>query len=300
MIPVAMGGSSKIDVNTFPLPNQELVYDWLTNKGISWRVYHQGLPFFAMMPDWTLSIFDEEHFRKFDKLDNDLMEALPDELPKVLFMEPTYTDAPHVGPSSDDHAPTAIKAGQEFLLSVYKAFSSLPDVWAGTVMIITYDEHGGFFDHVSPPDLVTTAPNNEYTAFQTLGVRVPALIVSPFVEKGTVFQGLLDHTSILKLIGQVFGGGLYSADVDARKVGSVLDVLNVNNPDSNSQPPAVPSLDDYLARAVTPVGYTPGTPPPNEIGRSFKSALDKMRTQQPAATTAKFPDLVASFPPGPL
>ena len=97
------------------------------------------------------------------------------------------------------------------------------------MIIVTYDEHGGFFDHVSPPSMVTKAPNGEYEDFQSLGVRVPALIISPFVEKGTTFHGQLDHTSILKFIGQVFGGGSYTPDVDQRGVGSVWDVLNVPN-----------------------------------------------------------------------
>lgn len=294
---IAMSGSSKIDTNTFPLPNQPLVYNWLIDRKIPWRVYHEGLPFFAMMPDWTLSIFDDKYFRKFTRLDDDLMEALPDELPKVLFMEPTYTDAPHVGPSSDDHAPTAVKGGQEFLLKVYKAFSSQPDVWAGTVIIVTYDEHGGFFDHVSPPALVTTAPNGEYEDFATLGVRVPALIISPFVEKGTIFHGVLDHTSILKFIGQVFGGGSYLPEVDNRAVGSVLDVLNVANPDGSVVPPAPPTLVDYLARAIKPEGYTPGQLPHNQIAQSFKIAYDKMQTEAGAQTAVKFPELEGQFPP---
>jgi phospholipase C len=287
---IAMGGSSKIDSNTFPLPDQDLVYDWLNAKNIPWRVYHEGLPFFVMMPKWTLSIFDEKYFRRFTRLDNDLMQSLPDELPKVMFMEPTYTDAPHIGASTDDHAPTAVKAGQEFLLKVYKAFSSLPDVWAGTVIIVTYDEHGGFFDHVSPPSQITKAPNGEYDDFQSLGVRVPALIISPLVAKGTIFHGQLDHTSILKFIGQVFGGGSYTPDVDERGVGSVWDVLNVANSDA-TPPPAPQNLIDYLARQIQPAGYTPGKPAHNESAKSFKIALDKMQNQMPVQAAAKFPEL---------
>jgi phospholipase C len=287
---IAMSGSSKIDSNTFPLPNQDLVYDWLNAKKIPWRVYHEGLPFFAMMPRWTLSIFDDKYFRRFTRLDDDLMQSLPDELPQIMFMEPTYTDAPHLGASTDDHAPTAVKAGQEFLLKVYKAFSSLPDVWEGTVIIVTYDEHGGFFDHVSPPPVKTQAPSKEYDDFETLGVRVPALIISPFVQKGTVFHGQLDHTSILKFIAQVFGDGSYSPEVDQRDVGSVWDVLNVPEPDA--EPPEAPqNLVDYLARAIAPAGYTPGKAAHNESAKSFKIALDKMQNQMPAETAAKFPEL---------
>jgi phospholipase C len=101
---MAMSGFSKIEHNTnLLLPPQPLLYDWLTEHNIRWRVYHQGMPFFSMMPAWTLrALHDEEHFRRFTRIDNDLMECLPDELPQVFFFEPSYTDAPHQGVSSDD------------------------------------------------------------------------------------------------------------------------------------------------------------------------------------------------------
>jgi len=292
---MAMSGYSNIDVNTFPLPRQHLVYDWLNERKISWRVYHQVLPFFSMMTHWIPEILDDDHFRRFDRLDNDLMQSLPEEVPNVLFMEPTYSDAPHIGPSNDDHPPTPVKGGQEFLLQVYKAFSSHPDIWAGTVMIITYDEHGGFFDHVPPIPLITQPPQGvNYPVFESSGVRVPALIVSPFVKAKTVFHDVLDHTSILKFIGQVFGGGSYSPEVDQRPVGSVLDVLNVQAP-APTPPPAPPPLDAYLAQAIEPAGYIPGKQPYNELTAGFKDALDKMKTRSPEKTTAKFPELTEDF-----
>ena len=291
---MAMSGHSKIDKNTIILPSHKLVYDWLDERSISWRVYHEGMPFFAMMLDQIPKIFSDK-FRRFDELDGDLEAALLEEVPKVLFIEPTYTDAPHFGPSSDDHAPTAIKSGQEFLLKVYKAISTRPDIWAGTVMIITYDEHGGFFDHVSPIPLQTNPPAGvNYPVFESSGVRVPALIVSPFVKTKTVFNGNLDHTSILKFIGQVFGKGSYSPEVDQRKVGSVLDVLNVQTPDSPA-PLAPTNLDKYLAQVVEAVGYTPDKLPHNEIAKAFKLALDKMQGDSPAQTATKFPELVGKF-----
>ena len=110
---VAMSGFSNIDVNQQPLPDQELVYDWLTRNGIRWRVYHQGIPFFALMPRWIPDIVREEHFRPLGRLFSDVQNEPPGERPQVIFIEPTYTDAPHIGPSSDDHAPSAIKGGQK-------------------------------------------------------------------------------------------------------------------------------------------------------------------------------------------
>ena len=86
-----------------------MVYDWLTKNGVSWRVYHQGLPFFAMMTDWIGDILLGDRFRPLEQLYNDIENEPPGELPQVIFIEPTYTDAPHIGPASDDHAPSAVK-----------------------------------------------------------------------------------------------------------------------------------------------------------------------------------------------
>ncbi len=93
-------------------------------------------------------------------------------------------------------------------------------------MIITYDEHGGFFDHVDPP-AIPTVPAGPYEPFSTLGVRVPAFVISPFGEAGTVSRGLFDHTSILQLLSERFADGSYSPDVDRRHRGSPsLDPLS--------------------------------------------------------------------------
>jgi phospholipase C len=113
---MSMSGFSKIAVNQFPLPDQYLVYDWLSDNKIRWRVYHEGMPFFAMMLRWIPDLLVEEHFRPLKQLYDDVLNEPPDEFPQVIFVEPMYTDAPHIGPSSDDHAPSAVKGGQQFLL----------------------------------------------------------------------------------------------------------------------------------------------------------------------------------------
>jgi phospholipase C len=293
---IAMSGFSNIDVNQFPLPNQELVYDWLNRNNIRWRVYHESLPFFAMMLPWVEPILtDSNHFRPLADLYEDVQNDPPDEFPQVIFIEPTYTDAPHVGLSRDDHAPSAVKGGQEFLLEAYRAMTRVPDVWSGTVMVVTYDEHGGFFDHVSPPAFRTEPPidANYVRGFDTLGVRVPGFVISPFVKPKTVYNGLLDHTSILKFIGQKFGSaGSYSNLVDARNVGSVADILNEPTP---SPAPAIPSLDPYLAKQPPNGGFIPGTVPSAPIPKSFQIALDKIR-RSPNNPQGKFADLLANFP----
>ncbi len=293
---MAMSGYSRIDVNRTILPDQHLVYDWLTEHNIRWRVYHEDMPFFVMMPRWIPDILSENHFRPLAQLFDDV-QGNPNTFPQVIFIEPTYTDAPHLGLSTDDHAPSAVKGGQEFLLEVYRAMSLVPDIWKSTVMIVTYDEHGGFFDHVSPNPIPTAPPPDALypKGFDTLGVRVPGFVVSPLVKPKTVFNGVLDPTSVLKFIAQKFGGGKpYSEVVDQRPVGSVLDVLNLATP--RPQIPIVPPLVSYLAKDPSSAGYLPGSPSPSVIGDGFKQSLDTIRTH-PANTGGKFTDLLTSFPP---
>jgi phospholipase C len=293
---MAMSGFTNIDVNQVPLPGQDLVYDWLTRNGIRWRVYHEEMPFFAMMPNWIPDILTEQHFRPFGRLLSDVENEPPDEAPQVMFIEPAYTDAPHIGLCSDDHAPSTIKGGQAFLLEVYRCMTQYPDMWKGVVMIITYDEHGGFFDHVSPPFLRTDPPAGAHynRPFETLGVRVPAFVVSPFVKPRTVFNRRLDHTSILKFIGQKFGrAGRYSDLVDKRAVGSVLDVLDPRNYERTA--PAIPSLQPYLQKQQPRAGFVPGTAPGTPLQNAFQNALDSIRAH-PDKPGSKFDDLLAAFP----
>jgi phospholipase C len=88
---MAMSGFTEIDKNSsLLLPNQPLLYDWLTKNNIRWRVYHQGLPFFALMPRWIGPILDDDdHFCRFTAIGDDLMQGLPDELPQVFFFAST-------------------------------------------------------------------------------------------------------------------------------------------------------------------------------------------------------------------
>src|SRR6266404_8315379 len=205
-------------------------------------------------------------------------------------MEPAYTDAPHIGPSSDDHAPSGASAGQEFLMKVYNAITYDPTLWQNTVMIITYDEHGGFFDHVSPPPVTTSAPDAaNYARFETLGVRVPAFVVSPFVKAGRPFNSILDHTSVLKFIGERFSpDGLYSPQVDSRQVGSVSDTLDLH---ARADSPAAPELNEYVGRAEAAGRISPEVPLNNEMMKSFQTALDALHAHSARSTESKFPEL---------
>ena len=253
------------------------------------------------MPSRLGQILSGRNFRPFERIWADVMNEPPGAFPQVVFLEPLYADAPHIGAPSDDHAPGGIKEGQGFLLQCYRALIQSPAIWKDSVMIVTYDEHGGFFDHVSPPRIRTEVPpGGQYRdgPFESLGVRVPALVISPMVTPGHVFHGVMDHVSILKLIGDVFGGPSgYSERVNARPVESVSAVLN--NPAGNRERETIPSLVDYLSREPRRAGRVPGTRPETDIQEGFQQALDGIRNH-PARRPAEYADVLRAFPRGVL
>ena len=283
---MAMSGYALNDVNqSLMIPNQKLVYDWLTEKNVRWRVYHQGIPFFMLMDGWHLKVLTDSHFQDFDNFQNDIATESDDSYPQVIFIEPRYADAPHIDAPTDDHPPTPIINGQHFLLKVYSDLIGNPDRWSRTVMIVTYDENGGFFDHVSPPSMVTNPPgggSNQYPPFLTAGPRVPGFIVSPLVPAQTVYHGQLDHTSILKFIAKKFNNGSYSPDVDPRPVADLTDTLTLSSPRTD-----LPMPDG--------IGYTPQLSAKEPTPLAFQNAIAKAAYINPVAATNKYPELFTHF-----
>ncbi len=210
----------------------------------------------------------------------------------MVFVEPKYNDD-HFSdaPPSDDHAPSSVTGGQALLRKIYAAMVQNPERWASTVMIITYDENGGLFDHAEPLPIATADPNGSYESFATTGVRVPALIVSPLLQARKVFRKPLDHTSILKFIGSKFGdNGLYSEVVSARaSVGSVKDILDefgIEDARPCPEPPAFLTSIEVQPAADRPV---------NAMSQAFEHALLQARKEQPAEAAIKFRELEAFF-----
>jgi phospholipase C len=182
-------------------------------------------------------------FRSISRLKEDFENG---DVAQVVFIEPLYQDDPRRGhaQATDDHPPASLWGGQRFLRRVYDAITVNQSVWEHLVAVVTYDEHGSFFDHVQPPRLRTDPPPNaRYSdGFDTLGLRVPAIVVSPFVRSASVSEGILDHTSILRFFGEKFGDGRYTPLVDSRPVGSISDVLDVDLLALTKSASAPPSL----------------------------------------------------------
>jgi phospholipase C len=171
----------------------------LDKASASWRWYsHDYVPMIWMVdPEYGLD--DESIPAYFDRRDllghrSFLERAAANELPAVSWIDPNFYDLTF-GPagSNDDHPPSDLRAGQKLVLQVVDAVMQSP-AWEKTLLVITYDEHGGFFDHVQPPKAVDDHGITRY------GPRVPAIVVSPFVGKAAVSKTVFDHTSIIKTI----------------------------------------------------------------------------------------------------
>jgi phospholipase C len=130
-------------------------------------------------------------------------------LPQVSFVESDpFGD---VNTESDEHPPANVQVGEKFTHDIVSALVNSPD-WASAAMFLTYDEHGGFYDHVSPPAAVPpddippmVPPGDPFNAFDRYGVRVPTTVISPYARPHHVSHVVYDHTSILKFIETRFG-----------------------------------------------------------------------------------------------
>ncbi|MGB7152391.1 MAG: alkaline phosphatase family protein [Terriglobales bacterium] len=155
----------------------------------------------------------------FGTYDQFLDDCSSGNLPEYSFIEPNYNDHDTdtgEAVASDQHPDHNIQAGELFIASVYNAIKQNANLWQSTALLVVYDEHGGIYDHVVPPactpDQFTASANDTGTgqpfAFDRLGVRVPAILISPWIPKGTVVDGrVFDHASIPATITKFFLGG---------------------------------------------------------------------------------------------
>ena len=207
----AAGSRDDLPHNLPPMYNQPSFVRHLDAHGVTWRWYsfevgtlrladaryalghHDNFAFFSRENlNWKAAL----ELRVDTFAASFLEDAARGTLPSVSWIDPNFSNFNPVGfQPNDDHAPADIKDGQELVLAVYHALAAGPQ-WEKTMLVIFYDEHGGFYDHVPPP----AAADDNQRMFGRYGVRVPALIVSPWTEAGSVSTTVFDHTTVLKTI----------------------------------------------------------------------------------------------------
>jgi phospholipase C len=173
--------------------DQTTLYDRLNEKGIDWRIYYGDVPQSLVL----VHQLEPENAARYAKLPRFFRDAGGDakDFPKFCFIEPPY----YQPGAADDHPPHDVLEGERLIADVYNAILRNDALWKSSLLVVLYDEHGGFYDHVVPPETVPPDHHVEEYGFTQLGVRVPAILVSPFVQPG-VIHTVFDHTSLLRYL----------------------------------------------------------------------------------------------------
>jgi phospholipase C len=206
--------------NTFELSSLPTIWDRLADAGLDGRYYFSDAPFLALWGDKYIPI--SRPVAAF------LADAALGTLPHVSFVEPRLLGEDQ-GLTNDDHPHADIRNGESFLNLVYSAVTRSP-AWARTVLVINFDEWGGFYDHVPPTAAPIPAADQAAGNQDGLrGFRTPCLIVSPFARRAYVSSLELDHTSVLKMIEWRWGlPPLTVRDETANNLAQVLDFSAAN------------------------------------------------------------------------
>ncbi len=240
------------------------IFGLLSAHNLSWSIYGYSNPPLTRFnfPDTTDAA--ESHFGVFH---NFQAAAAAGTLGAYTFLEPSWGSS-----GNSQHPNYDVALGEQLIHDVYYALRNGPG-WNQTLLIVTYDEHGGCYDHVAPP---TTAVAPDSSAgefgfdFTRFGLRVPAVLVSPLIAAGTVFRPggtvPLDHTSILKTVETRWGlTPLTARDAAAPDVGDVLSL-------------AQPRIDDPLAGVSVPTstGVNPAAGTPSHIQEVYAQLVSAL------------------------
>jgi phospholipase C len=242
------------------------IFGLMTAHNVSWKIYgYDAEPLTrGNFPD-TLDAPDA-NFGKFPDFQAD---AAAGQLPAYAFLEPSWGST-----GNSQHPNYDVALGEAFILQVYRAVRNGPG-WASTLLIITYDEHGGCYDHVPPPTGATPPDSTigefgfDFTRF---GVRVPAVLVSPLIPAGTIYRvpegsTPIDHTSVLKTIEQRWGlPALTARDAAAPGLGGVLTLTTART-------------DDPMAGVTAPVS-TGANPAAGEVSQLLNAHAQQISNLQ--------------------
>ena len=221
---------------TFTVADLPTIWDSLATAGVSARYYYGDLPFIAFFGGNFLSI--SSPYSQF------LSDCASGDLPAVSYVDPKFVGESD-GTGSDDHPFTDVRVGQSFLNDIYTAVTNGPD-WDSTVLVITYDEWGGFFDHVVPP----VGPDNDPDPRACAGSASRPSSSAPSPARHHIGHELFDHTSILAMIEWRWGlPPLTPRDAHALNLARTLQFHRT--PDLTAPQWEVPAAATIDVKAVT-------------------------------------------------
>ena len=248
--------------DTLPVgtPANGTIFDALDAHGISWRNYYSTTPSTLLFPTTYFQNFGT----KVLPLTQFFADAASGNLPGYSLIDPDYST------HSEENAQN-VAVGEAFASDVIRAVMAGP-AWDSTLLIWTYDEHGGYYDHVPPPraippDSIPPSPptgESSYDGFGRYGFRVPCAVVSPWSRANYVSHNVFDHASICKLVETKWNlPAMTYRDANAN---NMLDMLDLTSPAFLTPPPLAQPLYYANSQAVLCTITGPGTiPPPNSV-----------------------------------
>jgi len=213
-------------LNEMFVQDQITLFDRLNEAGKSWRIYYYDFPSSLLLNGQRLP----ENLKGYSRIDNFFKDVRNEQqFPSFVFIEPKYFGSDQ----NDDHPPHNIFKAEKLIADVYNAIRSSADLWESTLLVVAYDEHGGFYDHAEPPAAVPPDDHHEEWSFDRLGVRVPAILISPFVGK-RVEKTVFDHTSLLKYLTELWNLGPLGARTASAN--SIAAAINQEQPRTDTIP----------------------------------------------------------------
>jgi len=276
------------------------IYDLLDSARLDWTIYFgdefpQSLHMKGMVEN-----FAKGKFQPFIRFKDDLQAT--DFTKSYVFIEPDWHPFTQFRWGNSQHPVDDVTRGEQLLKEVYEAIRGSP-VWEKSMLIVTYDEHGGFFDHVRPPTTVspgdsTTDPDsNKYGFdFQQLGVRVPAIIVSPYIDRGVIDHQVYEHSSVLATVEKQFGlKNLTRRDQQSTPLSRLLTLAEPRTDAPVSLPPpansglslgaeseSIAGMESFFDRLLTEIdARTPKPPDPSLAGFTHVALLRKLSASTP-------------------
>jgi phospholipase C len=234
--------------NKFPEGVDQTIFDLLEKRGVSWKIYAGATPGAGIFVKQFLQ-YREEHVAFSG--DEFFTDAAAGKLPQVVFLDPKLASEGYA--SNDEHPPAIMQIGQEWLARVTKTMIESPH-WSRSAMFLTYDEHGGLYDHVPPPKACepdAREPELAGAKFDRYGIRVPFAVISPFAKKRFVSHKVYDHTSIVRFVQARFTlPAMTKRDANAEAPWDMFDFAAAPN-GKPALPPAVPINEAQKAQCAT-------------------------------------------------
>lgn len=181
--------------------DQTTIFDRLDERQKSWKVYVGDYPLSMIL----VHQLEWHNAARYASSRQFFVDCLTGSLPAFSFIEPAYM-SPH---ANDDHPPHDVLAGESLVADVYEALRA-SSAWENSLLVVVFDEHGGFYDHRTPPPATPPDHHTEEYTFTQLGVRVPAVLVSPWLDAG-VYSETVDHTALLAFLVDLWGLGSLGA-----------------------------------------------------------------------------------------